>query len=218
MQIFTMVLGGRFFPEPQMSHWTDLIFLASFFIFILALWIVVKIIEKSFFSTLHLEWNKQSLKILGKYFFLGMFLVFLILNFMVLFGLYNFRGFHSIHLPYVFFGLLAYFIQACAEELLIRGYLHHRIMESYGYKWGLIVSTFFFTLPHLLSFNNFFDIQAVISITFTQVMVLSSSLWFAIGLHLGWNYCLGIVFGGAVSGFSGKMDSFNLSQLLVIYL
>ena len=52
-----------------------------------------------------------------------------------------------------------------------------------------------------------------ISITFTQVITLSSSLWSAIGLHLGWNYCLGIVFGVAVSGFSGKMGVFQFESI-----
>lgn len=90
------------------------------------------------------------------------------------------------------------------EELLFRGILF-RIVESAVGSWlALALSAIVFGLLHLL--NAHASIQGAVAIMLESGILLAAAfmltrhLWLPIGLHIGWNFTQGGVFGIAVSG------------------
>ena len=90
------------------------------------------------------------------------------------------------------------------EELLFRGILF-RIVESAVGSWlALALSAVVFGLLHLL--NAHASIQGAVAIMLESGILLAAAfmltrhLWLPIGLHIGWNFTQGGIFGVAVSG------------------
>ena len=90
------------------------------------------------------------------------------------------------------------------EELVFRGVLF-RILESRFGTWvALFGSAALFGLLHLLNANA--SVQGAVAIIFeagillAAAFVLTKHLWFPIGIHIGWNFAEGGLFGVAVSG------------------
>lgn len=90
------------------------------------------------------------------------------------------------------------------EELLFRGILF-RIVESALGSWlALALSAVVFGLLHLL--NAHASAQGAVAIMLEAGILLAAAfmvtrhLWLPIGLHIGWNFTQGGVFGIAVSG------------------
>jgi CAAX protease family protein len=100
-------------------------------------------------------------------------------------------------------GLLIFAIAAAAEELLMRGYPFQRLLDRYGSVPALIATSIVFSVIHLA--NPFVSAASLANI-FLAGMLLGSaylatgSLWFPIGIHFGWNFIQGSVFGFPVSG------------------
>lgn len=93
---------------------------------------------------------------------------------------------------------------AVAEELVFRGALF-RIVEEIAGTWGaLVVSGVLFGVLHLV--NPHATVWGAVSIAveagllFGAVYAATRSLWLPIGLHLGWNFAEGGIFGTTVSG------------------
>jgi membrane protease YdiL (CAAX protease family) len=95
---------------------------------------------------------------------------------------------------------------ALMEELAFRGYPFQKLTESFGALGAVIVLSALFGAVHLhnpesrgwLSWG-FFNTK-VIGIMFALVRIRSGSLWLPFGLHFGWNFFQGAVFGLPVSG------------------
>jgi membrane protease YdiL (CAAX protease family) len=90
------------------------------------------------------------------------------------------------------------------EELAFRGVVF-RITEGIFGSWaGLVVSSLVFGLVHLANDGETLAGIASIVIVFgpllTAPFMLTRRLWMGIGLHIGWNYTMGKVFSGSVSG------------------
>jgi uncharacterized protein len=90
------------------------------------------------------------------------------------------------------------------EELLFRGILF-RIVESAIGSWlALVLSAIVFGLLHLL--NAHASLQGAVAIMLEAGVLLAGAylmtrrLWLPIGIHIGWNFTQGGVFGVAVSG------------------
>jgi membrane protease YdiL (CAAX protease family) len=78
------------------------------------------------------------------------------------------------------------------EELLTRGYHLQTIASGSNLGWGIFLSSAVFGILHLGNPN-------------------ATWLWLSIGLHIGWNYFEGTVFGFPVSG----MDVYRLTHISV---
>jgi uncharacterized protein len=90
------------------------------------------------------------------------------------------------------------------EELLFRGILF-RIVESAVGSWlAVALSAVVFGLLHLLNAHS--SAQGVVAIMLEAGILLAAAfmmtrhLWLPIGLHIGWNFTQGGIFGIAVSG------------------
>ncbi len=114
----------------------------------------------------------------------------------------------------LFVWLLIFLAGAWAEELLCRGYWLQNIAEGRGLVWGVIVSSVLFGLLHGLNPNVTVTAIALLALAgvFLAVPYLyTRQLWMPIGLHLGWNYFEGNIFGFQVSG----LDTFRLIRSTV---
>jgi membrane protease YdiL (CAAX protease family) len=101
-----------------------------------------------------------------------------------------------------------------SEELLSRGYWLQNITDGLNVFWGVLISSSIFGLAHLGNPN--WSWIAVINITINGFLLAfaylrTRQLWLPIGLHIGWNFFEGAVFGFPVSGF----DSFVLIRQTV---
>lgn len=91
------------------------------------------------------------------------------------------------------------------EELIYRGAIFRIAEESVGTTAALALSALLFGLSHLG--NNAATLASALSIAvaggivFGLTYTLTRSLWLPIGIHFGWNFTQGALFGTAVSGY-----------------
>jgi uncharacterized protein len=91
------------------------------------------------------------------------------------------------------------------EELLSRGYHLQTIASGLNLFWGVTISSAIFGLLHLGNPNATWVSAAGIflaGIFFAYAYIRTKQLWLPIGLHLGWNFFEGVVFGFPVSGLN----------------
>lgn len=95
---------------------------------------------------------------------------------------------------------------AMLEELMFRGYPFQRLLEAIGVPGAIVVLSVFFGAVHLGNPNSggfwswgFFNTLAV-GILFAVAYLRTRTLWFPFGVHFGWNFFLGVVYGLPVSG------------------
>jgi CAAX protease family protein len=101
------------------------------------------------------------------------------------------------------------------EELLSRGYHLQTIASGINLFWGVIISSAVFALLHLA--NPSASWVSTAGLFFAGVFlaygyVRTKQLWLPIGLHLGWNFSEGVVFGFPVSGLD---DIYKLVRIQV---
>jgi uncharacterized protein len=89
------------------------------------------------------------------------------------------------------------------EELLSRGYHMQTIASGTNLFWGILISSSVFGLAHLGNPNATW--VSAVGILFAGIFlaygyVRTGQLWLSIGLHIGWNFFEGVIFGFPVSG------------------
>ena len=99
--------------------------------------------------------------------------------------------------------LVAVFIQSSYEEMLMRGFAYQRIQRVYGPAAAIIITSVLFAFIHI--FNTGITPMAFVSIicsgiVFALAVYYLNSIWMAFGMHAGWNFCQGILFGLPNSG------------------
>ena len=112
-------------------------------------------------------------------------------------------------------GILAVFILVgWNEELLSRGYQLQNIADGINLRWGVLISSAVFGILHLgnpnatwLSAVGIFIAGLFLAYGYTS----TKQLWLPIGLHIGWNFFEGVIFGFPVSG----MDLYRLTRISV---
>jgi len=100
------------------------------------------------------------------------------------------------------------------EELLSRGYHLQTIASGINLFWGVIISSAVFGLLHLGNPNATWVSAAGIffaGIFLAYGYIRTKQLWLPIGLHIGWNFFEGVVFGFPVSG----LDLYALLRIKV---
>jgi hypothetical protein len=107
--------------------------------------------------------------------------------------------------------LFIFILTGWQEELLTRGYQLQNFMEGTNTLWGAILSSLIFAVLH--SLNPGASPIAIAGLFlaglfFVYAYLRTGQLWLAIGLHIGWNFFEGPVFGFPVSGLA--MPSFIL--------
>jgi hypothetical protein len=95
---------------------------------------------------------------------------------------------------------------AMYEELMFRGYPFQRLVEAIG-SWGaILVLSAIFGAIHLGNPNaggvlswGFFN-TIFVGALFAYAYLRTKTLWLPFGMHFGWNFFLGVVYGLPVSG------------------
>jgi membrane protease YdiL (CAAX protease family) len=97
---------------------------------------------------------------------------------------------------------------ALLEEVMFRGYPFQRLVEAVGPVWAVTVASALFAAAHLGNPNAggvlswaFFNTIAI-GVLLAVAYLRTRTLWFPFGIHFGWNFALGFVFGLPVSGLS----------------
>jgi len=99
-------------------------------------------------------------------------------------------------------------LSAVGEEIVFRGVVFRIFEEMFGTLVALLVSAGFFGLIHMG--NHGATVVSGVAIALEAGVLLAVSymlvrnLWLPIGLHFGWNFCEGGIFGSAVSGNAFK--------------
>ena len=112
--------------------------------------------------------------------------------------------------------LLTLVLVGWSEELLSRGYHLQTLESGLNTVWAVLLSSAVFSFLHL-SNPNIESIAFVASGLFLAGVFLAfgylrtRQLWLPIGLHIGWNFFQGVVFGFPISG----LDYFHLARLQV---
>ena len=100
--------------------------------------------------------------------------------------------------------LLLALLAGFGEEILVRGVLFRIVQESLGTWIAIAFSAALFGALH--GFNHGATIVSTLSIAFEAGVLLAAAyifsrgLWLPIGLHIGWNFTEGGIFGASVSG------------------
>jgi hypothetical protein len=110
--------------------------------------------------------------------------------------------------------LLIFILVGWQEELLSRGYHLQNLADGLNLTWGIVLSSAAFAMLHL--FNSGTTWASTLGIFLAGLFlslgyVLTKQLWLPIGLHIGWNFFEGIVFGFPVSG----VNTFKLVNLKI---
>jgi membrane protease YdiL (CAAX protease family) len=108
-------------------------------------------------------------------------------------------------MPETLLGLLIFMGVGFYEELLARGYHFHNLEEGLNLPWALLLSSVIFALlhwanPYVSPFSILGLLAAGLYLGFAYLR--TRQLWLPIGLHIGWNFFEGYVFGFPVSGTS----------------
>ncbi len=104
------------------------------------------------------------------------------------------------------FNILGMFILAAfAEELMHRGYILQNLEAGLNTLWGVVLAAAVFASMHLS--NPFATPLSFVGVFLAGLMlgyayVRTRQLWLPLGLHIGWNFFEGVVFGFPVSGFA----------------
>lgn len=109
---------------------------------------------------------------------------------------------------------LVFIFVAWNEELLSRGYHLQTIASGTNLFWGVVISSSIFGLLHLGNPNATWVSAAGIffaGLFLAYGYTTTKQLWLPIGLHLGWNFFEGVVFGFPVSG----LDIYRLLRITV---
>jgi len=105
--------------------------------------------------------------------------------------------------------LVIFTIVGWQEELLTRGYLLQNLADGINMFWAVVISSALFGLMHLG--NPGATWVSTLGILLAGLFlalpyILTRQLWISIGLHIGWNFAEGVIYGLPVSG----IDTFRL--------
>lgn len=94
------------------------------------------------------------------------------------------------------------------EELVFRGYLLQNMVDGLGLRVAVIVSCLLYGAIHAGN-PNAGMLSTLIIVLFGYLRIYgylgSGLLWLSMGMHIGWNFFQGPVFGYAASGHAEKL-------------
>lgn len=111
--------------------------------------------------------------------------------------------FTSDAIPVILKVLFILTIVAWWEELAFRGVILQNMMEGMNLMWATILSSLMFGFVHYGNPNATILSSLLIAVITFQIIysyVKTGQLWLPVGIHLGWNFFQGSIFGFGVSG------------------
>ena len=200
------LVGGGSIPEELLLALTVIVALPAV---TLSVWIARRGLDRRSFSSLGLELKATAVRDLVVGFLIPALLFALIfilqwgLGWLTIEGWGWAAGSFTLTMLGVLLGLVGFFAVGFYEELLFRGYYLQNLRDGTGLSIALFLSSAIFALAHLGNFSS--SIASSIGI-FAAAFFLAygwirtGALWLPIGLHIGWNFFQGPIFGFAVSG------------------
>ena len=192
--------------------------IAQFIATILSIFIARRFLDQRSFTSLGLKLDKKMWIDL----FVGIVITFIQMGFiyiiMYALGWISFEGFawefesaSSVTLNLL--GIFGVFILVgWNEELLSRGYHLQNLADGINLTWGVIISSSVFAILHIgnpgatwISTLGLF----LAGVFLAYGYIRTKQLWLPIGLHIGWNFFEGVVFGFPVSG----LNIFTLTRI-----
>lgn len=105
-------------------------------------------------------------------------------------------------------------LSGVGEELIFRGGVFRILEDMFGTTIALILSGALFGAIHLMNPHaTWFSSLAIAleaGVLLAAAYAATRNLWFPIGIHIGWNFTEGGVFGAAVSGSGGGHGIVNM--------
>lgn len=188
----------------------------------IAVYVARKKWDKKSVVSLGLKRNSTSVKDIFFGFILSGLMAGLFFLLLMVFGLIEYQGL-AIHSQNVMIGssggfaqfmtvvsigsmsllLLEHVMVGYWEELFFRGYLLQNMMEGIGYKVAIAVSCILYGLIHAANPNaGIMSTLIIVLFGFLRIYgwLSTKMLWLSIGMHIGWNFFQGPIFGFAASG------------------
>jgi len=208
---------GRFLDGSNASIWNQII---SFLVITSSVYVARRWLDKRSFESLGLKLDKRTLLDI----LTGIGITFVQMGFIYILmlglGWLTFEGFAWEFDPInvVITSTLTFFVVfifvGWNEELLSRGYHLQTIASGLNLFWGVVISSAVFGLLHLGNPNATWVSAAGIffaGVYLAYAYIRTKQLWLSIGLHIGWNFFEGVVFGFPVSG----LDIYALTRINV---
>ncbi|RME05436.1 MAG: CPBP family intramembrane metalloprotease [Anaerolineae bacterium] len=225
VMLFLLLGGAQFlvFPQLQSLHGEPLFFalqVVQLIAFTLSVYLARRLLDRRSFVSLGLAADREMWRELG----LGILITGVMMGLIYLLewaaGWLTFQGFAwQFDAPaQVWRGVgwmaLIFLLVGWSEELLSRGYHLQTIASGLNMTWGVVLSASVFGLLHLGNPNATWVSAAGIflaGVFLAYGYVRTGRLWLPIGLHIGWNFFEGVVFGFPVSG----LDIYRLTRITV---
>ena len=181
------------------------------FVITLTTWIARRFFDRRSFRSLGFHIDQHTLTDLAFGFFLPALMMGLIFAFEWGMGWLHFEGWMwNVASPASVFtgmlgGLATFIIVGYYEELLFRGYHLQKMLEGTNLPWALFLSSAVFSILHIGNPNSSWaSTLGLLAAGYLMAYgwVRTRRLWLSIGLHIGWNFFEGPVFGFPVSGLS----------------
>ncbi len=182
---------------------------ATFLAIFLAVYLARRLLDRRSFTSLGLVWHRFAARDLLAGVLIPAGMIGLIYLLEAAFGWLQFEHFawdqtSPLRLLAELLALFGIFIvTGLVEELQARGYWLHNLEEGMGLFWAMLLSSIMFALLHSLNPNvSWIAILGLVAagLFLAYGFVRTRQLWLPIGLHLGWNFFEGPIFGFQVSG------------------
>ena len=217
------LLPLAFVPSASQNNtWLLLYQIAEFFAITLSVFVARRFLDRRSFVSLGFSRKARALRDLGA----GILITFFMMGSIFLIewaaGWLTFDGFAwqfdsfgtVIRGTLVMFA--AFVLVGWNEELLSRGYHLQTLESGLNTFWAVLLSSAVFGVQHLINPNSesvwFVTVGIFLAGVFLAYGYLRTrQLWLSIGLHIGWNFFEGVVFGFPVSG----LDSYALMHIRI---
>lgn len=164
------------------------------------------VFDQRMVSSLGLRWQPETTKDLLAGFGIAGLMMALVLLTEFAFGWLKFEGLSPLSMKSaisLLMWVLGILVVGFYEEMLFRGYLYQNFNEHLNTPATVFLTSFLFSIGHLLNPNA--SIASIVGIFIAGIYLAygylrTRQLWLSIGLHIGWNFFLGPVFGFPVSG------------------
>ncbi len=175
----------------------------------ISVYLAVRLLDKRGFSSLGLKIHRQALVDILVGIGIPIFMIGAIYLVELSLGWLIFKGFAwqsdppKTVISGVLFSLLTYILVGWNEELLSRGYHLQNLISGMNIPWAVLISSAVFGVLHLGNPNA--NWEGAIGVFLAGIFLAygylrTQQLWLPIGLHIGWNFFEGVIFGFPVSG------------------
>ena len=169
-----------------------------------------RFLDRKTFVSLGLQWNRRALFdtifgfLLSGFLVAGIFFLEFLTGWIRMRGPLLENGSASTAFTTLLLGLLTTgIVVAFWEELVFRGYLLQNMSDGLGLSWAVAISVVLYGVLHMANPGASAlsgTLIALIGILRIYGWLSTRQLWLSIGMHAGWNFFQGPVFGFGVSG------------------